>query len=387
MTKKRARLEPGIRRTVPSNQYPKGGYQARLTFQGTEYERTFARLADARRWRNDKLTDLRRGDAHDERKGRTPFREVAERWLDRSADLKPNTRDGYNRILNRHVLPAFGKQAVGRIKRQDVQKFVNQLTAKPGTVRNVFRVLNPVLNLAVEEGLIPSNPCVGVRLPRVNQDDVEEMHFLSARQVTELADEVTQPYGLLVNFAAYTGLRAGELAALRVKHIDLLHGEVYARESVSDTNGHLHYGTPKTKASRRTVPLPGFLVEELNAYLEAHPRKADALLFSSPNGGPFRHKNFYRRHFKKAVVRLVDRAEWPQEMLSLRFHDLRHTYASLLIKNGEHPRMVMALLGHSSIAVTMDRYSHVFPEDKVNVAARLHDLRRDVPAPNVVTLG
>lgn len=349
--------EPGIRRTPPSKQHPKGGYEARVTFKGQRLEKTFARLADARRWRDETLTDLRRGIFHDDRQAALPFRRVASSWLDSIQNKKPKTKAGYEQIVNKHLLPAFGSKQIGSIKPSQIQTFVNSLEAsgaKPGTVRNAYRALSPIFKMAVQDGLIRQSPCIGINLPTA---DHEEMLSLTPEEVAALAVEIDSPHEVLVLFAAYTGLRAGEIGALRVKHLKLLDRKprVEVFESLADVGGHLHFGRPKTRSSRRSVPLPPFLVELLAAYLRDRPHDPDSLLFTGAQGGPLRHNNFVKRAFKPAVERALP------HKAGLRFHDLRHTYAAFLIAQGAHPLAIKQRLGHSSIAVTMDKYGHLFP--------------------------
>jgi len=126
-------------------------------------------------------------------------------------------------------------------------------------------------------------------------------------------------------------------------------------------------GPTKTHADR-TVRLPRFLREELAAYLADRPRDPNAFLFTAPRGGPLRHHNFYQRLFCPALPR----AGLPEQ---IRFHDLRHTCAALLIAQGAHPKAIQAHLGHSSIQVTMDRYGHLFPDALEHLADRLDAVR------------
>jgi hypothetical protein len=160
-------------------------------------------------------------------------------------------------------------------------------------------------------------------------------------------------YELLVRFAAYTGLRAGELVALRVRHLNLLRGRCEVGESATEVDGRLVWGPTKTCA-RRTVPLPRFLRERLAAYLAERPHGPDDLVFTAPQGGPLREQKFVAGIFKPAAAR----AGLPHR---LRFHDLRHTCASLLIAQGASIKAVQAQLGHASATVTLDRYGHLFP--------------------------
>jgi len=202
------------------------------------------------------------------------------------------------------------------------------------------------------------------------------MVFLTYDEVLRLADAISEPtptkyrppatfpaYGLLVCFTALTGLRAGEVAALRVGRVDPARGRVEVAESVTERSGELFVGPTKTY-ERRSVPIPGLIAEELAAHLKTRPDDPETFVFTGPEGGPFRHGNFYRRHYKKAVVQAgLD----PRT----RFHDLRHTAAALMVAEGAHLLAVKERLGHSSIQVTADRYGHLFPSLEEALTARL----------------
>jgi len=228
--------------------------------------------------------------------------------------------------------------------------------AGAGTVRNVRDVLRLVLELARRSGAIKVNPVEGAKAPK---KPPAEMVFLTAGQIMTLAEEVTNPpikrgggehrrpsypeRGLLLRFAGFTGLRAGEIVALRTESVDLLHGRVHVVASATEAYGKLQFGPPKTY-QRRAVPIPQALVTELTGHLAGKARPD--FVFTSSRGGPLRHSNFYARHFKPALLR----AGLPEET---RFHDLRHSYAALLIAEGAHPRAIMERLGHSTIQVTL----------------------------------
>jgi integrase len=171
-------------------------------------------------------------------------------------------------------------------------------------------------------------------------------------------------HSTLIYTAAYTGLRGGELLALRRRDVDLLRSVVHVRRALKDVSGHLEFGETKNHESR-TVSVPRFLRDMLAEHL-ASPGLPDALVFPSKTGKPLRHGLFTRRHFKRAV-----RAVLPADKASLRFHDLRHTCASLSIAAGAHPKLIQTRLGHSSIQITLDRYSHLFPSVEEALAEQL----------------
>jgi len=330
---------------------------------GRERAKSFARKQDAERFLRHAEADKLRGQWVDPRQGRTTVRELAERWYATTVTLKAKTREDYRSLLHNHVLPAFGERAVASLDTLAVRGWLAGLVSgglSPSRAKHAYYVLYAVLEAAIQAGALVRNPAAGVRAPRSHS---REMHFLSAAEVERLAEAIVPPYGVLVRFAAYTGLRAGEIAALRVKRLDMLRGTVRVVEAASEVSGRLITGPTKTHAER-TVRLPRFLRDELAAYLASPPRDRDAFVFTAPKGGPLRHHNFYKRQFCPALVR----AGLPAQ---IRFHDLRHTCASLLIAQGAHPKAIQAHLGHSSIQVTMDRYGHLFPDALEHLADRL----------------
>jgi integrase len=233
------------------------------------------------------------------------------------------------------------------------------------TIRNIRDVLRLIFKLAVRSGALKTNPVEDVPVGRTHR---AEMVFLEPEQIMDLAREVTKPppryrrgerrvdgypeYGLVVRFAAFTGLRAGELVGLRVKDLDLIRRRVHVHQSASEAYGQLQVVATKTY-ERRSVPIPNSLVDDLAAQVAG--RDQDEFVWQSPQGGPFRYSNWMKRHFKPAVERSLA----PD---ATRFHDLRHTYAAMLIAQGAHPRAIMERMGHSTITVTLDNYGHMFPK-------------------------
>jgi integrase len=183
----------------------------------------------------------------------------------------------------------------------------------------------------------------------------EEMRFLTPAEVATLADAIHTRYRALVLVGAYGGLRIGELAGLRRCRVDLLRGSVQVAEIVVEVRGVLHIGPPKTRASRRMVGLPRFVVEELAAHL-ADATDPEAFVFTAPKGGPLRVTGFRARVWRPATRAAgVD---------GLRIHDLRHTAVALWIAAGANPKEVAARAGHASVSFTLDRYGHLYPEGR-----------------------
>jgi integrase len=331
-------------------------------------KRSFERKADAQRFARSVETDLLRGDWIDPRRGKEPFEAWAAKWLDTLGCRKPKTRESYESIIRRHLLPRFAPVPIAEIDYPLVLGFVGELQGDglgAGTIRNVRDVLRLVLGLAVKSGALKRNPVTDVEVARTTR---AEMIFLEPDEIMSLAAEVTSPparyrrgerrragypeYGLLVRFAAFTGLRAGELVALRAADMDLMRRRVHVNASASEAYGQLQLVATKTY-ERRTVPIPKSLVDELALHLAT--RSSTEFVWQSAERGPFRYSNWFKRHFKPAVVR----AGLPP---ATRFHDLRHSYAAMLIAQGAHPRAIMERMGHSTITVTLDTYGHLLPK-------------------------
>jgi integrase len=232
-------------------------------------------------------------------------------------------------------------------------------------IRQAYGVLSQTLQAAVRSKLIPSNPAREVtNLPSIQKR--EQLH-LSSDETQRLAEAIDGRYRALVYVLGYCGLRIGEAIALRRSSINLMRSEIRVTESATDVNGTLIFGSTKTKQAR-TVAVPTAVMRELETHLDAFTGPdPDALVFTSPHGEPIRLQNFRRRVWRPAI----DVAQLPQ---SLRIHDMRHTAASLLINEGVSFKAVQEHLGHSSIVVTLDRYSHLNAENRRQVAAVLDNL-------------
>lgn len=350
--------------------YPDPSYGGRK-----EIERVFPRKIEAERWLRSQQVAVDRGTHIDPKDTERRFIHVVEAWRGTWIDLEPKTKAGYESILNKHVLPRWKDARIGAVSADAIQVWINDLasTRSPKTVSNIDGVLRSALNVAVERHFITVNPCDAVRLPR--RSKAKDMLFLSALEIQSVAEAITAHYRVIVYTAAYTGLRAGELGALRRRDVDLLHGTLHvhgALKDISTTSVNiapedkgLIFGTTKT-GKVRTLGLPRFLVDMLTEHLESVSGGADALVFTSRKGGPLRHDNFYKRHFKPAV-----RAALPAEKHGLRFHDLRHTCAALLIAANAHPKAIQDHLGHKDIQTTFNVYGHLLPAAQQALAAAL----------------
>jgi site-specific recombinase XerD len=211
-------------------------------------------------------------------------------------------------------------------------------------------------------------PCQGIKLPK--ETSHQEMRFLGAEEVVRLADAVEPRYRALIVTAAYAGLRWGELAALKVFDVNLFKGTIDVRQSLSEVSGRIEIGPTKTGA-RRTVSLPRFLAQMIGEHIGLYP-SPEAFVFSAAEGGPLR-RAWYRRHYLPAVKRAG--------LEPLRFPDLRHTCASLLIQQGAHVKEIAERLGHSTVRITLDTYAHLLPSLDERLREGLEETYQESLAP------
>ena len=416
-----------------------------------------------------------RGTTFDAKAGGVTFRSVAGDWLASRMDLKPRTRQGYAYILNSgaDLDATFGGYPLKKITRPLIVSWIARRVSegkRPGTIKHQYFILKQVLDQAVADGRLSANPCDHVTLPtdrtaviavvdsaksstKVIDGVVDPAQFLTAEQVAALVAATPWPYNVTVHVAAWTGLRAAELAGLQVDDLKLPQpqnhlapGAVHVERTVLVKYGPLihpesratpgkpeiMYDTPKTRGSRRKVPLTPATVAVLRDYLEAHPRAdepsaplfpAAALAWRKPTGkrapihatGPRKgkpmtpaeqsarqpladamarllldwdtpvvHRNFYGQVYRPAV----HRANLTGAGLSddFRFHSLRHTYASLCIAAGIQPFVLSKFMGHANTNVTLGVYAHLFQDDHADAMTALGALGQPAQSDNVVPI-
>lgn len=304
------------------------------------------------------------------------FREVARASLDASTRLKPKTRRGYEDAYKLHIYPTFGDRRINTITSLDVESWMADLELKIGkrkqplsasTRRGIVIALSKVFRYAMKHRLISTNPCAVIDKPQVVR---EEPVFLTPGQVGAIAEwlDDVAPYGLVVRFAAYTGLRPGELEALRIRDINFLRRHVEVRRQVQRTPGvGWEYLTPKSAKSVRDVPLAPSLLVALGEHIARHPHRADpdALLWPGRRKGgapgsraplsydvPFRHESVHRSYVLPAMEAVgIEPVVW---------YAFRHFYASACAAAGYNIHDVAKWMGHANINVTYSTYMHLF---------------------------
>ena len=358
----------------------------RLTWEVRWYDpdrrlrgKTFKRKVDAEQFRAQVEVDKRAGTYADPALGKTPLAEWAARWEATQVHLRRSTQTRDRLLLERFILPRFGRRQLAAIGQLDVRQWVADLTAQglaPSTVAKCYQVLGKVMAAAVDAGLIARSPCRAIKLPRVER---ESPRFLTPAEVARLADAIDPRYRALVLVGAYGGLRIGELAGLTRRRVDLLRGTVEVAEIITEVEGHLGGGLPKTAAGRRTVGLPRRVVAELEHHMMTFTASGpDAFVFTAPAGGPLRATGFRGRVWRPATI--------AAGLEGLKVHELRHTAVALWIAAGASPKEVAARAGHTSVSFTLDRYGGLFEGHDRELRDRLDTMFEDAAEGQVLAL-
>ena len=289
------------------------------------------------------------------------FSEFAQLWLDTYAvlNVKASTLATYRSRIMGAYARAFGSRKLASITTEDVQRFLAQISARgvsAATTRAYLVLLRELFTHAVLWGYLAHNPSDGIKAPRVVH---REMDFLTPDEVRMLLDAANVDDYALLATACMTGMRQGELLALQWDDLDWRSGTIRVRRS-------LYRGTfvdPKSARSVRTIGMSKRLAAVLMEHKVSAPYSPWDLVFCSKDGTPLDQANLYNRMLQPTLRRAGLRR--------IRFHDLRHTYASMLINQGENLKYVQSQLGHASITTTVDRYGHLMPDAHVGASERL----------------
>ena len=312
------------------------------------------------------------------------LRDFFDQWLrDYAAGaVGPVTLRNYADTIRVHLKPGLGHVPLSMLSPQAIQGYLSrklQNGLSPTSVQAHYRLLHEVLGHAVKWGLLSRNPAAQVTAPRRRRFEPQVWDEEQVRLFLAEAKRSSRYYPLYLT-AILTGMRAGELAGLRWQDVDLALGVASVRQTLYRLDGSKAAGeaprvlfkTPKTAAGRRAVALPEAVVaalRDLRADQEENRRLLGAdyhdhgLVFCQPNGKPLHSHNISQGDLR----RMLARAGLPR----IRFHDLRHSHATLLLRQGEHPKIVSERLGHAGVGITLDVYSHVLPGMQAQAAARL----------------
>jgi integrase len=335
--------------------------------------KTFSNLAEAKAWRADTISDIRK---HKVRAGMTTtIEQAADAWLEgaRSGTIrkkkggeayKPSAIRTYENALRQRVLPKLGDKKLSEVTRNDLQDFADELLGAgtdPSTIRNTFMPVRAIYRRVVARGEVGVNPTTGLELPSVNG---KRDRIAAPDEAAKLIAAVPEPDRAIWATAFYGGLRLGELRALDWEHVDFTAGVIRVDWAWDAKEGRIR---PKSSAGIRSVPMP----TALRTFLREH-----RLREGRSTGFVFRSSSDNRPFDPPGLIKRADKA-WEGEGLDrITLHDCRHTFASLMIAamtdaGKFNAKALSVYMGHSSIQVTYDRYGHLFPGNEKEAAALL----------------
>ncbi len=302
------------------------------------------------------------------------FSEFSDKWLETYArpKVKPSTWATYRIIVQQRLKPAFGKLPLTHLTSEAIEDFLSAAVHKqklaPKTVNNTLILLKTMLKSAKKWGYLKENPAEEIERLRI---EPREMDFLTPKEIRELLEASDEPYRTLFLTAVLTGMRRGELFGLQWGDIDWNQGRIHVRRSIywrprKDTDPGepcWTFVTPKSFYSRRTIVMSPRLKEALEMHKLTSPRSEYDLVFSTRKGTPIDAVSMFYHEFLPALARAGLRR--------IRFHDLRHTFTTLLIHQGENIKFVQGQLGHASATTTLDRYGHLMPNVQHEAGHRL----------------
>jgi integrase len=347
----------------------KTGYRVHYTDPKGRHRAEFFRLKDDAKGRKAELEHkLRIRSYVDPALGAESLSDFFDGFL-ATVDVRPSTRRLYATHGRLYLKPLLGDRPIGSLRRSDVSEFLAVMRADGvggSTVEHAFRLLRRVLNHAVFEERIASNPAAGhkVRAPKPR-----DARFMSAEEVERLAEAIDSRFRVLVLLGCWCGPRIGEMAFLRVRHLDFVHHRIHIVGSAGRDGGKRIEGPTKT-GKERAVAVPADIWHELVEHLEAfgNSRDPESYVFASRRDLPLR-ADVFRKVFGEA-------AEKAHIAPSPVVHDMRHTAASLMAQQGYSLLQAAQVLGHSTVFMT-SHYSHLFPEDLDQQAARLTEARAE----------
>lgn len=335
------------------------------------YETFHGNITDARKRLREMLTELDKGIFT--KPSKVTVADYLKQWLRDCAyaNLAPRTAEGYDSIILRHLIPNLGMIPISQLQPEMIQRYISDklnngridgrggLTAR--TVRHHVVCLHTALQNAVKIGILFRNPVDAVTIPKAERHEMRTLSESDIHLFLEMA-RPTQYYALFYT-ALFTGMRRSELLGLRWQDVDLLMLQISINRTLHKGKGSkIMIRQPKTEKSRRVVALTPSTAETLKEYREtqekireslSYPRLTDNdFVFSKSDGKPFL-PNTVSHNWIKLIRR--------SGLNGIRLHDARHTHASLMLKQGIHPKIVQERLGHSSIQITLDIYSHVAP--------------------------
>lgn len=337
--------------------------------KGTELQKKREALKRAQKW----LEQVEGGLMPDADK--VTIGEWIDRWL--QDYVKPNVRvksyDKYEGCLCDYVKPKFGNMLLSKIKEPDLQRFFIWLLSEGGkkkqglstsTVKATRRYLSMCFDQAIKSGLLIKNVVKDTKPIKLVTKEIKPLNKEQAAALTHITKETGEMQHMAILLALSTGMRLGELFGLKWECVDINSGMIHVKQALVTSKAGQLFQEPKTASSRRKIPLPSDVTKELKKYkkwqdwqrhLMGDKWEDNDMVLANSFGRVIDTSNFTTRYYKKMLVAAgLDR--------SIKFHDLRHTHATLLLLQGVNVKVVSERLGHTSIKMTLDTYSHVLPD-------------------------
>lgn len=349
---------------------------------GYKYKsKTFDTKDEARDWAADIRLQLKQGINFNSENA--TLKEYLLKWLKEYArpNVAPTTYDGYEMIVKKHIIPVLGDIKLKELKPIHIQSYQNnrlnkgKIKGKGGlsstTVLQHHRVLSKALKQAVMWQLIPNNPCKSIQAPKKADIEIQVMTKKELKYIIDHADEKLKRVLII---AGYTGMRRSEILGLKWKYVDLINNSLAIKRALVRTNDGIKIKKPKTNSSQRSVAISTTLANLLKKIKKEQKEyklyygqdyKDNDLVFTHEDGECL--KPDYISHGFKDLVRKLNMGQY-------KFHDLRHTHATLLLQSGEHPKKVQERLGHANISTTLDIYSHVTENMQKELADKFDQL-------------
>ena len=348
---------------------PSGHFQVRYRGpDGRQHKRSFDREREARAFAGAMESNRARGEWIDPAAGRVTLEELWGRWRP-DAPYRASHLATYDVYWRTQVGPKLGRYPLARITKQVVQRFVSDVQRERNSAwvtEHALRLLRKLLMEAMDAELIARNPAARVRLPKKPKRHTPTV--LTPQEIGALAREVPPQWRALVLVNSYGAMRWSEVVGLTLGSVDWKRRMLSVTETVVEVAGHLHREPTKTEAGRRTITLPGFVMDALAEHVEKWPPGELGLIFHDRNGQPVRRSTFYRS-WRKAT-----------EMAGLSgftVRNLRHTGASLAVASGADLQHLKVRMGHESIATTSRFYLQMYEGQDAEIAKRLEELADD----------
>lgn len=305
------------------------------------------------------------------------FEDYLSDWLENHVrrNVRFNTFKSYQETINKYILPTIGGRSLSDITTEEINNIYVKLSAKglsSRTVRYVHTIFNKSLNDAIKKGILKNNPAKGVWLPKNSKPEIIVLTEKEVKLFLKTAKG--NFYFPLFYLMAFSGIRPSEARALKWNDINFEKGQMSIRR-VIDVNCDGGFQPPKSKKGQRNI----FLIDRIQKHLKQHQSQQKKmfeekenlinlhnLVFTNKEGGIIKHRNLVRRNFKP----LLQKAQ----VRDISLYQLRHTFASILLSKGVHPKVVSEILGHSSIVITLDTYSHVLPNIQREALEKLDEL-------------